>query len=346
MSVQVAAFGSLPDGRPVHRYTLTSPAGLVARVIDYGATLTELHVPDRNGRPADVVLGFDNLHGYLGAHPYFGSTVGRVANRIAGGSFILDGMEFVLATNDGPNHLHGGVKGFDKALWDAAPLEGTDDAVRFRLVSPDGDEGYPGELDVEVVMAVTAANSLVIDYTARTDRPTPVNLTNHAYFNLAGAGIVLDHELAIHASRYTPADGQGIPTGDIRPVAGTPFDFTRLTRVGKRWGEIAEEGAGYDHNYVIDRAEPGLVPAARLVEPVSGRTMEVLTTQPGLQLYTGNFLDGTLTGKGGWTYHRHAGLSLETQHFPDAIHHPGFPDTVLRPGETLRETTVYAFSPS
>ena len=343
MSVEVTPFGLLPDGRAAQLFSLTNLHGLVARISDYGATLTELHAPDRNGTIGDVVLGFDDLTSYLAGHPYFGSTVGRVANRIAGGTFDLDGHTYTLARNDGPHHLHGGRHGFDKALWRGEAMPGPDPAVRLVRVSPDGDEGYPGRLEVEVVMALTAEDALVIDFTARTDHPTPVNLANHAYFNLACSGDVLNHELWLRASRYTPVDATGIPTGKLLPVQGTPFDFTRPALIGARWDALTGSRGGYDHNFVIDRDGPGLVQAGRLFDPESGRVMDVRTTQPGVQLYTGNFLDGTLTGKGGRTYGRHTGLCLETQHYPDAVHHPGFPGTILRPEETLRETTVYAF---
>lgn len=344
MTVRTDLFGRMPDGRPVRLFTLTNAHGLMARVTDYGTIITELHVPDRAGRLGDVVLGFDNLAQYLAVHPYFGCTVGRVANRIARGRFTLDGKEYTLAINNGPNHLHGGLVGFDKAVWQAEPLPGPVAGVKFTHVSPDGDEGYPGRVDVTVAMSLTDANALIIEYTAATDRATPVNLTNHSYFNLAGEGNVLGHELLLSAETYTPADETDIPTGVIAPVQGTPLDFTRPTPIGARLDKVPDHGHGYDHNVVVTRVGGGLTVAARVFEPVTGRAMEVLTTEPGLQLYTGNYLDGTLTGKRGIRYLQHAGLSLEAQHFPNSVNHPGFPSTILRPGGTYRQTTVYAFS--
>jgi len=344
VTVSSAPFGILPDGRVAELHTLANGNGVVVRVADYGTIITELHVPDRAGQAGDVVLGFDRLAPYLGVHPYFGCTVGRVANRIARGRFTLDGRAYSLAVNNGPNHIHGGLTGFDKALWRAEPLPGPATGVRFAHTSPDGDEGYPGRLEVAVVMTLSDDNALTIDYTATTDRPTPVNLTNHTYFNLAGEGDVLGHELQLYAGRFTPVDETMIPTGELRPVHGTPLDFTTATAIGARLGQLVGDQPGYDHNFVLDGggARPAL--AARVHEPRTGRVMEVLTTEPGLQLYTGNYLDGTLTGKRGVTYRRHSGFSLEAQHFPDAVNHPGFPDVILRPGRTYRQTTVYAFS--
>jgi len=333
----------MPDGAPVRLFTLTNAHGLVARITNLGATLTELHVPDRAGRLGDVVLGFDTLEGYLGGHPYFGCTVGRVANRIARGRFALGDRTYALAVNHGPNHLHGGLVGFDKAVWVAEPLAAPVAGVRLAHVSPDGDEGYPGRLEVVVVMTLTDENALVVDYTATTDRPTPVNLTNHSYFNLAGGGDALGHELTLFAHGYTPTDPTLIPTGAIAPVAGTPLDFTRPAPIGARLAALGGEPPGYDHNFVLDGAGGGTAPAARVYEPVSGRVMDVSTTQPGMQLYTAQHLDGTLAGKRGVAYGRYAGLCLETQHFPDSVNHPRFPSTILRPGATYRQTTVYGF---
>jgi aldose 1-epimerase len=324
----------MPGGAPVERFTLTNARGVIARITNYGATLTELHVPDRAGRPGDVVLGFDNLEQYLRGHPYFGATVGRVANRIARGRFTLDGRTYTLSRNEGPHHLHGGFQGFDKVVWRAEPLAGPVAAVRMTHVSPDGDEGYPGRLALTVVMTLTDANELAIDYTATTDETTPVNLTNHTYFNLAGEGDVLGHELMLATESYTPTDETLIPTGEIAPVRGTPLDFTRPRPIGR----------GYDHNFAIARTAPGLALAADVFEPRTGRALEVTTTQPGVQLYTANHLDGTLGGKGGVGYRRHAGFCLETQHFPDSVNQPGFPSTILRPGETYRQTTIYRFT--
>ena len=343
MATRVGAtrFGALPDGSPVDLFTLTNAHGLVAKLTDYGATLTELHVPDRSGRLADVVLGFDHLRQYLGDHHYFGSTVGRVANRIGYGRFTLDGQVVQLARNHGEHHLHGGPVGFDKALWQSEVLHG---AVRFTHVSPDGDQGYPGRLEVAVTVTLTDDDALVFEYEATTDHPTPVNLTNHAWFNLAGAGDVLGHVLWLAATSYTPTDADLIPTGKILSVAGTPLDFSRPVAIGARIVELGGDPPGYDHNYVLGGAGRGLTVAARLTEPVSGRVLEVATTEPGLQLYTGNHLDGTIDGKGGVIYPRYAGVCLETQGFPDAVNHPGFPSVILRPGQTCRQTTAFRFS--
>jgi aldose 1-epimerase len=339
------AFGTTGDGAAVDLYTITNAHGSVARVATYGATLTELWVPDRDGRLADVVLGFDRLEPYLAAPFYMGATLGRVANRIAGGRFTLDGRDYALATNRAPHHLHGGTRGFDKRVWGARPLAG-DNGVAFDYTSPDGEEGYPGTLRVTVTYTLTDDDALRVDYAATTDRATPINLSNHSFFNLAGAGTVLDHVLTLQAHRYTPVDATLIPTGALAPVEGTPLDFTRPTRVGARIDALGATN-GYDHNFVLDGGTSGggtLALAARLEEPTSGRVLEVWTTEPGLQLFTGNRFDGTLTGAGGHLLERHAGLSLETQHFPDAVHHPEFPSVVLRPGTTFRSTTVYRFT--
>ena len=339
------AFGKLPSGRAVDLFTLTNTRGLVAKITNYGTILTELHVPDRHGRRADVVCGFDHLESYLKGHPYFGCTVGRVANRIAGGKFMLDGRAYSLAVNNGPNALHGGLRGFDKVLWKATPLRGA--TVRFDYTSADGEEGYPGRLAVRVIMKLTEDNEFLIDYTATTTRPTPLNLTNHSYFNLAGRGDIKAHQLMIAADFYTPKSPADVPTGEIRPVKGTPLDFTRLTAIGARFARLGGRPQGYDHNFVLrgDPANSGQ-PAfgARVVEPRSGRVMEVFTTEPGLQLYTANWLDGSLIGKGGFSYSRHCGLCLEAQHFPNAINIPHFPSTVLRPGQTYHQLTLHRFS--
>lgn len=335
-------FGTMPDGRPVDLYTLTNANGAVVKITNYGTIITELHVPDRNGQFGDVVLGFDNLAQYLAGHPYFGCTVGRVANRIGGAKFTLDGKTYTLAANNGPNHLHGGLKGFDKVLWQAEPQ--TDVSVRFTYISPDGEEGYPGNLAVTVVMTWTDQDEIVIEYSATTDKATPVNLTNHSYFNLACEGDILGHVLMLSASQYTPADASLIPTGEIRPVAGTPLDFTTPTQIGARFDQLDNKPRGYDHNFVINRAGKGLALAARVFEPKTGRVMEVFTTEPGIQLYTGNFLDGSLKGKRGVVYKQYTGFCLETQHFPDAVNKPSFPSIILRPGQTYQQTTVYRFS--
>lgn len=349
--IERMGFGTMPDGREVHVFTLDTGRGLRARVLTYGGIVQSLEAPDRDGKSADVVLGHANVADYADGHPYFGAIVGRYANRIARGRFALDGHEYLLAANNGPNHLHGGISGFDKAIWQAEPLR-EQDAVGVRLshTSPDGDEGYPGALAVTVTYRLTGANELRIDYTATTTRPTPVNLTHHSYFNLAGhdGGDILQHELQIRARRFTPVDAGLIPTGELRPVGGTPFDFRETKPIGRDIGSEDEQlrfGGGYDHNFVLDRERPDeLALAARLREPRSGRVLEVLTTEPGLQFYSGNFLDGTDLGKSGKPYRHRSGLCLEAQHFPDSPNQPAFPSTVLRPGNTYRQTTIYRFS--
>lgn len=345
--VSKAPFGQVPGGAKVDLYTLTNGRGVVARVMTYGALLTELDVPDRNGKLGDVVLGFGSLKPYLAGHPYFGATVGRVANRIARGRFTLNGKRYTLATNNGPNHLHGGNKGFDKVVWNARVVKnGANPAVEFTYRSRDGEEGYPGTLTTRVVYTLTEKNELRLDYTATTTKATPVNLTHHSYFNLAGSGTILDHELTIKARRYTPTDATLIPTGKIARVAGTPFDFTQPTPVGIHFPELPENPAtkdpgGYDLNYVLDKGDKfGL--AARVRDPKSGRVMEVWTDEPGLQFYTGNFLDGTLKGKGR-TYEKNSALCLEAQHYPDSVNQPRFPSTILKPGQVYRQTTVHRF---
>ena len=342
--VQRSGFGQTGDGVSVDLYTLTNRNGLVAKVTNYGATLTRLLTPDRSGALADIVLGFDDIEGYLGNHPYFGSTVGRVANRIAGGEFTLDGQTYRLAINNGPNSLHGGINGFHRAIWAAEPVPSeAGPSVKFTYLSRDGEEGYPGNLSVEVVYTLTHDDALELRYTAATDRATPVNLTNHSYFNLAGEGDILGHELMLRASHYTPVDDTLIPTGEIRPVAGSAMDFTRPMPIGSRIGQVGGNPGGYDHNYALDHGsqDPGL--SARVREPRTGRILEMYTSQPGVQLYTGNFLDGTLIGKGGRAYKRHGGFCLETQHFPDSVHHPHFPSVILRPGADFHQWTAYRF---
>jgi len=346
--VEKSSFGTTRDGLAVDLYTLTNANGVTAKIITHGALLTELHVPDRAGQMADVVLGFKTLDRYEGDHPYFGATIGRVANRIAKGRFRLGGQEYTLATNNGPNHLHGGIKGFDKRVWKAQPASvGGVPAVRFTYTSADMEEGYPGMVTATVTYTLTHANELRLDYTAITDKPTIVNLTNHSYFNLAGegGGTILDHELTIMADRFTPVDDTLIPTGDIAAVRGTVMDFTRSTPIGARIAQVpGVPPGGYDHNYVLSHGGGVLAMSATLRESKSGRMMDVLTTEPGVQLYTGNFLDGTLTGKAGVAYKQHYGLCLETQHFPDSINHPNFPTVVLQPGQTYKSSTVYRFS--
>jgi aldose 1-epimerase len=346
--VEKSSFGTTKDGQAVDLYTLTNANGVVAKVVTYGALLTELHVPDRSGAMADVVLGFKTLQGYEGDHPYFGATIGRVANRIAKGKFKLSGQEYTLAANNGPNHLHGGLRGFDKRVWKAQPVSvGGAPAVRFTYTSADMEEGYPGALTATVTYTLTQANELRLEYTATADAPTIVNLTNHSYFNLAGdgQGTILDHELTIMADRYTPVDDTLIPTGEIASVRGTVMDFNRATPIGARIKDVPGPApGGYDHNYVLSHGGRVLAMSATVREPKSGRVMEVLTSEPGIQLYTGNFLDGALTGKAGVAYQRHFGFCLETQHFPDSINHPNFPPVVLQPGRTFKSTTVYRFS--
>jgi aldose 1-epimerase len=346
-------FGTLDDGTRIDRYTLTN-GDLRVRILTYGGILQTIEVPDRRGRLANVTLGFDNLTDYVERNPFFGCITGRYANRIAGGSFELDGVVYDdLPLNDGPNSLHGGEIGFDKHVWDATPFT-TRNTVGLRLTftSPDGDQGYPGTLEAEVVYTLTR-DGIRIDYRATTDAPTVVNLTNHAYFNLAGegTGTIDDHRLQINADHYTPVDSTLIPTGEIAPVRGTPMDFRRPTAIGDRNRDGTFEqlvfGRGYDHNWVLDRRDETLTEleqAARLTDPSSGRVLTVLTTEPGLQFYGGNFLDGTLVGTSGNMYRQGDGLALETQHFPDSPNQPNFPSTVLRPGEVYETTTIFQFS--
>jgi aldose 1-epimerase len=342
------AFGRTTDGQDVTAFALTNARGVEIRLIDYGATVVSLRVPDRQGRFDDVVLGYDTLDGYLTASPFFGAIVGRYGNRIAQSRFVLDGKAYTLAANDGPHHLHGGRKGFDKVMWKGEVLEPRDGVgVAFTYTSRDGEEGYPGTLETRVTYTLTDRNELVLEYSATTDRATPVNLTHHSYFNLAGEGNgdVLGHLLTIHADRYLPVDGTRIPTGVLAPVAGTPFDFRNPVAMGARIDQAHEQlknGPGYDHTFVLGEGKT-LRHAARVVEPRSGRTLDVHTTEPGLQLYSGNFLDGTIVGKSGRPYVRRSGFCLETQHFPDSPNQPAFPSTVLRPGAEYRTKTVYTF---
>lgn len=347
MNVEVQSWGATAAGDPVQLFTIVNDNGMVVKITDFGATVTELWVPDRNGKAEDIVLGFDDVGGYESSdNQYFGCIAGRCANRIAEGRFELNGAEYQLFINNEPNHLHGGFKGFDKALWHGEPFTAPDGSgVRFTYVSPDGEEGYPGRLEVTVEYVLTEANELRVDYFASTDEATLVNVTHHGYFNLRGqgAGTILEHELFLDADRYTPTDDTLIPTGELADVTGTPFDFRTPTAIGERIEVLnATASLGYDHNYVL-RGEAGtLRPIAKLHDPGSGRTMEILTTEPGVQFYSGNFLFGQ-TGKGGWTYPRNGGLCLETQHFPDSINHPDFPSVVLEPGREYRHTTVHRF---
>jgi aldose 1-epimerase len=345
-AIERDAFGQTADGVAVDRYTLRN--GRVAvRLISFGATVNELWTPDRQGTAADVVLGFDRLAQYETQSPYFGATVGRVAFRIAGGRFDLDGRSYQLTVNDGADHLHGGFKGFSHVVWWAEPLaDGGSPAIRFTHRSPEGDQGYPGAVDVAVVYTLTQEAELRIDYTAITDRPTPVNLTHHSYFNLAGAGSgdVLGHVLQIDADRWLPAEQPDLLTGEIATVAGTPFDFTRPTPIGARIDEIGGAAQGYDLAYLHNHPDGGLARVATVYEPQSGRAMDVSTSEPALVLYSGNYLDGTLRGKGGAIYVRRAGVCFETGRPSDAVHHPHFPTTILRPGDVYRHTCVYRFS--
>lgn len=341
------SFGST-QGKEVSLYTLKNKNQVEAALTNFGATLVSLMVPDKKGTLADVVLGYDNLEGYVSDKAYLGATIGRYANRIAFGNFTLNGTEYTVPLNDGDNSLHGGFQGFNKVVWDAEELSGTE--ICFRYVSKDGEEGYPGNLKVEVTYTLTDANELRIDYSATTDKDTIVNLTNHAYFNLAGegAGDILDHEVLLKASRFTPINHNLIPTGELRSVRGTPFDFTTTHAIGARISDGDEQlklARGYDHNFVIEGPEQnGLAHAAQARDPRSGRVMDVFTTEPGIQLYTGNFLDGSSIGKGGKPYTYRSAFCLETQHFPDSPNHPSFPSTTLSAGEKFVSTTVYRFS--
>jgi aldose 1-epimerase len=345
-TIQKKPFGRTADGVAVDLYVLTNRHGMQANIISYGGIITKLQVPDKNGKLGDVVLGFDRLEDYLKGHPYFGAICGRVANRIARAKFTLDGKEYTLAKNNGPNALHGGKKGFDKVVWKAEPHSAANHVdLVLSYVSPDGEEGYPGNLSVTVTYRLTADNELRVDYQATTDKPTPVNLTQHSYFNLAGppSGDILGHEVMIAADQYTPVDDTLIPTGEIKPVKGTPLDFTQPTAIGARIAQLKGDPGGYDHNYVL-RGGKGLRLAAVVTEPKTGRLMEMHTAEPGVQFYTGNFLDGTLKGRDGVVYRKHHGFCLEAQHFPDSVNQPNFPSVILRPGQTYKQTTIYRFS--
>lgn len=352
MSVTRSNFGSLPDGRVVEQFIIANAHGVEVRALTYGGIITVVRTPDRAGQLDDVVLGYDSLDGYLASSPYFGAIVGRYANRIANGQFTLDGVTHHLARNNGPNALHGGLRGFDKVLWTAEPFRDDRNAgVRLRYTSADGEEGYPGTVKVTVTYTLTSRDELAVDYEAITDKATPINLSQHTYWNLSGAGRgkILDHVLSLDASHFTPVDSTLIPLGEVRSVDGTPFDFRKPTAIGARIDAPDEQlryGGGYDHNWVLDRgtAAPGEPRhAARLISPSTGRTLDISTTEPGVQFYTGNFLDGTIVGKGGRVYPRRSGLCLETQHFPDSPNHSSFPSTILRPGTTYRSRTVFAF---
>jgi aldose 1-epimerase len=348
-TISKEAFGQLPDGQQADLYTLTNANGMTVNITNYGGIVTKLTAPDKNGQWADVVLGFDSLAPYLSGHPFFGALVGRYGNRIAKGKFKLNGQEYSLAINNGPNALHGGTKGFDKVIWKATEIK-QDSVVGLQLeyTSKDMEEGYPGNLTVKVIYTLDNENALTIDYTANTDKPTVVNLTNHSYFNLTGLKRdILDHEVTIESDSIVPVDTTLIPTGKLRAVGGTPFDFRKPTKISaginKTEDEQIKAGGGYDHCWVLKRSGDGLVQFATVHEPESGRVMEVFTTEPAVQFYTGNFLDGKLTGKGA-TYSKRFGLCLETEHYPDSPNQPQFPTTTLNPGDTYHTTTKYKFS--
>ena len=346
--VQQKDFGTR-DGRSIILYTLTNSHGVEVHAMNYGGIILSLRVPDRKGQLADIVLGHEKAEGYMPNPPYLGAIVGRYANRIANGTFTLEGKTYTLPKNDGPNTLHGGLtRTFDKVVWDGEVLKGKN-AVAFSYLSKDGEEGFPGNLKVKVTYTLTDSNELVIDYDATTDKATPINVSQHSYFNLKGEGNgdILDHEIMINADKFTPVDKNLIPTGELRAVKGTPFDFTTSTKIGARVEDQYEQmvlGHGYDHNFVLNRKGAGLSLAARVYEPSTGRVLEVSTTQPAVQFYTGNFLDGSVTGKEGHVYKRRYGFCLETQHYPDSPNHPDFPSAVLKPGEKFHQTTVFKFS--
>lgn len=350
MNVNVEPFGATPDGQQVSLYTLTNANGVEAKITNFGGIVQSLKVPDRNSAMADIVLGFDTLDGYVNKHPYFGAIVGRYGNRIARGKFTLDGKEYTLAINNEPNALHGGLKGFDKYVWAATSFQDADAVgLKLTLESPDGDEGYPGTLTMTVTYRLTNENALEIHYEATTDAPTVLNLTNHSYFNLDGAGNgdILDQIVMINADKLTPVDKTLIPTGEMPEVAGTPFDFRTAKPIGQDINADNEQikfGGGFDHNFVLNKGDGGMTLAARVVGPESGRVMEVYTTEPGMQFYTGNFLDSTNIGKGGIVYAYRFGFCMETQHYPDSPNQPNFPTVVLRPGEKYDTTTIYKFS--
>jgi aldose 1-epimerase len=343
MDIKKQAFGKTEDGKSVDLYTLTNANGLKAEIITYGGIVTSLQVPDRNGKFADIVLGCDDVNDYAKKSPYFGALIGRFGNRIAKGKFTLNGVEYTLAANDGPNHLHGGKKGFDKVVWSAKPMKTKEGpALKLTYKSRDGEEGYPGNLSCTVVYTLTDNNELKITYEAKTDKATVVNLTHHSYFNLAGfsSGDILGHQLQIFADNFTPVDKTLIPTGEIKHVKGTPWDFTKPMTIGSR---IKDVEGGYDHNYVLNSSDGSLALAASVYEPKTGRVMEVFTTEPGVQFYSGNFLDGSLKGKGA-VYNKHAGFCLEAQHFPDSPNKSNFPSVVLKPGQKYTQLTIYKFS--
>jgi aldose 1-epimerase len=346
-----ASFGT-KEGTQVELYTLVNAKGAEAKITNYGGIVVSLKMPDRSGKYGDVVLGFDSLDGYTNAayaksNPYFGALIGRYGNRIGKAKFAIAGKEYKLAANNGVNHLHGGVKGYDKVIWQARPIEGDEPALELKYLSKDGEEGYPGNLDIMAIYTLTNDNALKVEFTATTDKETIANLTHHSYFNLAGKGDILGHEVMIHSNEYTPVDSTLIPTGKLVPVKGTPFDFNAPTTIGARIGDNNEQlkfGKGYDHNWVINKPAGELALMAHVYEPTTGRVLEVLSTEPGLQFYSGNFLDGTLTGTGGWVYQFRNGFCMEPQHYPDSPNKPTFPPVTLKPGDTYRNTIIYRFS--
>lgn len=347
-SISQAPFGFLPDGRAATLHTLTNPNGLVVKITDFGGIITHIHTPDRDGNLADIVLGYDSVEPYVDDSPYFGALIGRYGNRVCDGRFTLDGKQWQLPVNNGKNHLHGGPDGYHKVLWNALPFqEGDSVGLTLTYRSPDGEQGYPGTLDVVVIYELNSANELVMHFDAVTDKPTPVNLTQHAYFNLAGQGDILGHELMLAADGFTPIDSTLIPTGEVAPVDGTAFDFRAPRTIGSRINQEDEQlrnGSGYDHNFVLNKkGARGLTLAARVRDPASGRVLELLTEEPGVQFYSGNFLDGTLSGKG-CNYSLRSGFCLEPQHFPDSPNQPAFPNTILRPGEEYATVSIYRFS--
>ena len=347
--IEKIAFGTLPDGRGVDQYTLKNANGMEVKIMNYGGVITHWTAPDKDGKFEDIVLGFDSLAGYFTPPPYFGAIIGRYGNRIAKGKFTLDGKNYQLAKNNSENHLHGGLVGYDKVLWNAEPIEEEESALKLTYLSKDGEEGYPGNLNITVVYTLQKDNSLKMDYSATTDKATVINLTNHSYFNLSGSKKdILDEEVTLNADRYLPVDKGLIPTGELRSVTGTVFDFTKPTVIGKGINEVKDEqiklGGGYDHAWILNKKGNELSLAAMVLEKTSGRKMEVLTTEPAIQFYTGNFLDGKLTGKGGVKYAKRFALCLESEHYPDSPNQSTFPTTVLKPNETYKTTTIYKFS--
>jgi aldose 1-epimerase len=347
--IKSSEFGKMPDGHEIHLYTLTNANGMQVEIINYGGRIVSIRVPDREGKMADVVLGWNNLQNYLKYNTYFGAIVGRFANRIAHGRFTLDRKVYHLPINNGPNSLHGGLEGFDKKVWTVQELPGSEPALDLTYFSKDGEEGYPGDLKVKVVYTLTKDNALKIDYKATTDKETVINLTNHSYFNLAGEGNgnILDQVVMINADKFTPANATQIPTGQIRDVAGTPFDFRKPTPIGARIDEDNAQlkiGKGYDINYILNRKGPGLVLASRTYDPKSGRELEVSTTEPGVQFYTGNFLTDSIPGRNSGTYGFRTGFTMETQHYPDSPNRPSFPSTELKPGQTYHQVTIFKFT--